>query len=260
VYPFERFTEDAKKTLTLAQEEAERSHHSYIGTEHLLLGVLRNHDGVGYKVLDGLGIHTPEVRLKIESVLGRNERIIIQQIVPTSRVKQVIEIAFEEARRMGSQNVSSGHLLMGLVIEGDGIAAHVLEDLGATAERVIAAVEAEMGVPPSSRTKRKRRRGLFRSWQPRPGTTGYLARTRPPVLFTSAAEALLGVLKVPHIAKQLSDRGLDVDKLVSQLEDPPEAVVKFRAELLEARNEERAADLAKKLDQAEREWLDKLAP
>src|SRR5690348_8873249 len=85
VYPFERFSEDAKKTLTLAQEEAERSHHSYIGTEHLLLGVLRNQDGVGYKVLDRLGIHTADVRLRIESVLGRNPRIIIQQIVPTSR-------------------------------------------------------------------------------------------------------------------------------------------------------------------------------
>ena len=85
MYPFERFSEDAKKTLTLAQEEAERSHHSYIGTEHLLLGVLRNQDGVGYKVLDRLGIHTADVRLRIESVLGRNPRIIIQQIVPTSR-------------------------------------------------------------------------------------------------------------------------------------------------------------------------------
>jgi ClpA/ClpB-like protein len=256
VYPFERFSEDAKKTLTLAQEEAERSHHSYIGTEHLLLGVLRNQEGVGHKVLDRLGIHTAEVRLRIESVLGRNERIIIQQIVPTSRVKQVIEIAFEEARRMGSQNVGSGHLLMGLVIEGEGIAAHVLEDLGATADRVIAAVEAEMEVPSLGRTKRNPRRGLFRFL----GGTGYLARTRPPVLFTSPAETLLGVLKVPHIAKQLSDRGLDVDRLVSQLEDPPEAVVKLRANLLEARDEKRAADLARKLELAEKEWLSKLAP
>jgi ATP-dependent Clp protease ATP-binding subunit ClpC len=105
MYPFERFTERAKKVLTLAQEEAERSHHSYIGTEHLLLGL-------------------------------RNERIVIQQIIPTSRVKKVIEISFEEARRMGHNYVGTEHLLLGLLIEGEGIAAHVLEDLGANLEKV----------------------------------------------------------------------------------------------------------------------------
>jgi ATP-dependent Clp protease ATP-binding subunit ClpC len=141
MYPFERFTERAKKVLTLAQEEAERSHHSYIGTEHLLLGLLREGDGLAAKVLANLGVEIGKVRQTIESVLGRNERIIIQQIIPTSRVKKVIEISFEEARRMGHNYVGTEHLLLGLLIEGEGIAAHVLEDLGANLEKVRAEIE-----------------------------------------------------------------------------------------------------------------------
>src|SRR5438128_6526699 len=136
MYPFERFTERAKKVLTLAQEEAERSHHSYIGTEHLLLGLLREGEGLAAKVLNNLGVEINKVRSTIESVLGRNERIIIQQIIPTSRVKKVIEISFEEARRMGNNYVGTEHLLLGLLTEGEGIAAHVLEDLGANLEKV----------------------------------------------------------------------------------------------------------------------------
>ncbi len=141
MYPFERFTERAKKVLTLAQEEAERSHHSYIGTEHLLLGLLREGEGLAAKVLNNLGVEIGKVRQTIESVLGRNERIIIQQIIPTSRVKKVIEISFEEARRMGHNYVGTEHLLLGLLIEGEGIAAHVLEDLGATLDKVRSEIE-----------------------------------------------------------------------------------------------------------------------
>lgn len=141
MYPFERFTERAKKVLTLAQEEAERSHHSYIGTEHLLLGLLREGDGIAAKVLNNLGVDIGKVRQTIDSVLGRNERPITQQIIPTTRVKKVIEIAFDEARRMGHNYVGTEHLLLGLLIEGEGIAAHVLEELGATLEKVRAEIE-----------------------------------------------------------------------------------------------------------------------
>src|SRR5256886_15655265 len=141
MYPFERFTERAKKVLTLAQEEAERSHHSYIGTEHLLLGLLREGEGLAAKVLNNLGVEIGKVRQTIESGLGRNERIIIQQIIPTSRVKKVIEISFEEARRMGHNYVGTQHLLLGLVIEGEGIAAHTLDDLGANIEKARTEIE-----------------------------------------------------------------------------------------------------------------------
>lgn len=146
MFPFERFTEEAVKVLALAQEEAERSHHSYIGSEHLLLGILRNPDGFGYRVLGSLGVSIEPVRKTIELVLGWNERIIVQQIIPTSRLKRIVELAFEEARRTGSSSVNSGHLLIGIVLEGEGIAAHVLEDLGATRQRVVKAVARELGV------------------------------------------------------------------------------------------------------------------
>ena len=275
MYPFERFAEEAKKVLTLAQEEAERSQHSYIGTEHLLLGLLRNQEGVGCKVLAGLGVHIEQVRKKIETVLGVNERIVFQDIIPTSRVKHVIEISFDEARSMGSQNVNSGHLLMGLVIEGEGIAAHVLEDLGAGADRVIAAVEAALGATPSGRGKRKPPGRLFRPWQPPMSATSYVARTRRPARAVSDAADMLRLLQLPHIAKVLNARGIDVERLARELRDPPEAVVKLRFQLqtvrnelsaavaqqdyeLAARHEKKAAALAKQLDQAEQEWLGQL--
>jgi ATP-dependent Clp protease ATP-binding subunit ClpA len=141
MYPFERFTERAKKVLTFAQEEAERARHNYIGTEHLLLGLLRESDGMAAKALANLGVELPMVRQTIESLLAQNDRLIIQQIVPTSRVKKVIEKSFEEARRLGHNYVGTEHMLLGLLIEGEGIAAHVLIDLGATLDKVRAEVE-----------------------------------------------------------------------------------------------------------------------
>jgi len=136
LYPFERFTDGAKRTLTLAQEEAERAHHSYIGSEHLLLGLLRAGEGRGAAALANLGIEIKKVRSTMETILGRNEPIIIQQIIPTSRVKKIIEISFEEARSMGCDEVGTEHILLGLLIEGEGIAAHILHDLGASLDAV----------------------------------------------------------------------------------------------------------------------------
>jgi ATP-dependent Clp protease ATP-binding subunit ClpA len=141
IYPFERFSELAKKVLTNAQQEAERAHHSYIGTEHLLVGLLREPDGLGAKALAGLGVHLDEVRRTIESVLSRNEKIIIQQIIPTSQVKKVIELAFLEARKESSDSVGTEHLLLGLMVEGTSVAPHVLNDLGVSESKVRTEVE-----------------------------------------------------------------------------------------------------------------------
>jgi ATP-dependent Clp protease ATP-binding subunit ClpC len=102
----------------------------------MLLGLMQEREGLAAKVLGNLGIEIGMVRETIEAVLGRPERIIVQEVVPTSRVKKVIEIAFEESRRMGHNYVSTEHLLLGLLIEGEGIGAHVLEDLGATLSTV----------------------------------------------------------------------------------------------------------------------------
>ena len=145
MYPFERFTDAAKAVLRSAQEESARSGHSYIGTEHLLLGLMGVEEGVAAKALASLGIEQGQVRTTIASVLGGNERIVIQQIIPTSRVKKVIELAFGESLRGGRAHVGTGQLLLALVMEGEGIAAHVLKDLGADYTKVANAVAAVEG-------------------------------------------------------------------------------------------------------------------
>ena len=141
MYPFERFTGAGKRVLTLAQEEAERGHHTYIGTEHILLALLHEHNTVAGEVLHQLSVDVADARRIIHTTLDANERII-QQIIPTSRVKKVIEISFKEAREMGDVSVGTEHLLLGLLVEGDGIAAHVLEDLGASLQNVRTQIEA----------------------------------------------------------------------------------------------------------------------
>jgi ATP-dependent Clp protease ATP-binding subunit ClpC len=141
MYPFSAFTESAKRVLTLAQEEAEIGHLSYIGTEHLLLGLMRDQEGMGARVLQNLGLETDKVRAAIASVLGRDEQVTRKHgIIPTSRVKKVIEIAFEEARRRDSHFVGPEHLLLALVIEGQGFAAGVLNDMGATRSKIDAEI------------------------------------------------------------------------------------------------------------------------
>lgn len=143
MYPFERFSAPAKTVLTLAQEEAERSRHSYIGTEHLLVALIRADEGSAAGVLRILGVTVEATRAAVEAALGRNERILIQQIIPTSGVKKVIEIAFEEARRRGRNYVGTDHILLALMIEGEGVAAHVLADIGMTIDAVRDAIERE---------------------------------------------------------------------------------------------------------------------
>jgi len=142
VYPFERFTDTAKQVLTFAQEEAERSGHHYIGTEHLLLGLLRARRGVAAIALRSLGVELEPARQTISDMLGGAQPIEIRQIVPTSRVKKVIELAFEESRREDQPHVGTAQLLIALMTEGDGIAAHVLQDMGADRAGVVGAIHA----------------------------------------------------------------------------------------------------------------------
>lgn len=157
-YPFERFSDEAKQTLMAAQKEAELSQRGYIGTEHILLGLLRISSGSAYRALAKLAIDYETVRTTIEKALGRRDRPGQNEPIPTTRVKRVIEIAFEASRRMGWQTVESGHLLMGVAIEGQGIAAIVLKDLGAGADRVTAAVEHELHAPAAGRGEAQSRR------------------------------------------------------------------------------------------------------
>ncbi|MXY87699.1 MAG: ATP-dependent Clp protease ATP-binding subunit [Dehalococcoidia bacterium] len=133
---FDKFTERARRVLTLAQEEAHRFNHNYIGTEHILLGLVREGDGVAAKVLSNLGVELNKVRSAVEFIIGRGDRTVLGEIGLTPRAKKVIELAVDEARRLGHSYIGTEHLLLGLVREGEGIAAGVLESLGVNIERV----------------------------------------------------------------------------------------------------------------------------
>jgi len=133
---FDKFTERARKVLSLAQEEAQRFQHTYIGTEHLLLGLVREGEGVAAKVLNKLGVELEKVREAVEFIIGRGDRIVIGEIGLTPRAKKVIELAVDEARRLNHHYIGTEHLLLGLVREGEGIAAGVLESLGVNLAKV----------------------------------------------------------------------------------------------------------------------------
>jgi ATP-dependent Clp protease ATP-binding subunit ClpA len=133
---FDKFTERARKVLSLAQEEAQRFQHNYIGTEHLLLGLVREGEGVAAQVLGKLGVELNKVRGSVEFIIGRGDRIVLGEIGLTPRAKKVIELAVDEARHLNHHYIGTEHLLLGMVREGQGIAAGVLESLGVNLEKV----------------------------------------------------------------------------------------------------------------------------
>jgi ATP-dependent Clp protease ATP-binding subunit ClpA len=131
----DKFTDSARRVLTLAQEEAVRLNHNYIGTEHLLLGLIRLQDCGAAKVLTNLGVDLNRARSAMEFIAGRGDRPIVGEVGLTPRAKHVIELAVDEARRLSHRGISTEHLLLGLVREGEGIAAGVLESLAVSLER-----------------------------------------------------------------------------------------------------------------------------
>ena len=133
---FDRLTNRAKQTLALAQEEAHLLGHNYIGTEHLLLGLIREETGLAAQVLDKFGIAVADVRAAIESTIGKGQYRVQGKIELSPRTKRVMELAFDEARRLGHYYISTEHLLLGLAREGGGIAAGILEGLGVNLEQI----------------------------------------------------------------------------------------------------------------------------
>ncbi len=134
---FEHFSERAREVMTLAYEEAQRFEHNYIGTEHLLLGLLRDEDGIAAGVLRGLDVDLRKVRAAVEFIIGRGDRAArVGEVGLTPRIKRVIELAGDEARRMKQATVGTEHLLLGMVREREGIGAGVLESLGVNLEKV----------------------------------------------------------------------------------------------------------------------------
>ena len=137
---FEKFSERARRVLTIAQEEARNLNHSYIGTEHILLGLVREEEGVAARVLTNLGIGLGKVRSAVEFIIGRGEKPGSGETGLTPRAKKVIELAIDEARQMGHNYIGTEHLLLGLLREGEGVASSVLDSFGITLERARAEV------------------------------------------------------------------------------------------------------------------------
>jgi ATP-dependent Clp protease ATP-binding subunit ClpC len=144
---FERFTEPARQVVVLAQDEARTLNHNYIGTEHLLLGLLREEDGLGARVLQSLGITLGEVRAQVARIVGQGEIVSPGQIPFTPRAKKVLELSMREALALGHNYIGTEHILLGLMSENEGVACRILLDFDADADKIRGEVIRLLGGP-----------------------------------------------------------------------------------------------------------------
>ena len=155
---WEPFTERARRSIVLAQEEAQRLGNNYIGTEHILLGIISEGESLAAKVLETLGVNLAKVRQEVEAIVGRGGQTVQQEMVFTPRAKRVIELAFEEARQLNHNYIGTEHLLLGLIREGEGVAARVLTNLGVDPAKVRVQTTSLLGAegqPPAPKGKSK---------------------------------------------------------------------------------------------------------
>ncbi len=222
---FDKFTERARKVLNLAQEEAHRFNHNYIGTEHILLGLVREGDGVAARVLANLNVELHKVRAAVELIIGRNEGLVIGDVGLTPRAKKVVELAIDEARKLNHHYIGTEHLLLGLVREGEGIAAGVLESLGVSLEQVRTEVMNVLNASGGSQPQRS---------EPEPANFSRLNADAQHVLILAQQEAsrlghryigaehiLLGVVVNPDsvAAQALTSMGLDLAEVGIAVEE-----------------------------------------
>jgi ATP-dependent Clp protease ATP-binding subunit ClpC len=142
---FERFTEKAIKVIMLAQEEARRLGHNFVGTEQILLGLIGEGTGIGPKVLKAMGVNLKDARQEVEKIIGRGSGFVAVEIPFTPRAKRVLELSLEEARQLGHNYIGTEHLLLGLIREGEGVAARVLENLGVDLSKVRSQIIRSLG-------------------------------------------------------------------------------------------------------------------
>jgi ATP-dependent Clp protease ATP-binding subunit ClpC len=133
---FERFSERARQVVVLAQDEARALKHNYIGTEHILLGLLREEEGLASRVLESFDITVEEVRVQVALIIGEGDEVTTGQIPFTPRAKKVLELALREALKLGHNYIGTEHILLGLVRVDEGVAARILLDFGADAEKI----------------------------------------------------------------------------------------------------------------------------
>jgi ATP-dependent Clp protease ATP-binding subunit ClpC len=167
---FERFTERARQVVVLAQEEARGLGHGYIGTEHILLGLLREMEGLAARVLESLDVKLEDVRAEVAGIVGPGDEATTGQIPFTPRAKKVLELSLREALALGHDYIGTEHVLLGIVREGRGVAVRILDELGAPGERVREEVlrtlggvpGVEAGARPVGLRRRRRRRLAYR--------------------------------------------------------------------------------------------------
>jgi len=145
---FERFTERARQVVVLAQDEARALKHNYIGTEHILLGLLREEEGLAARVLESLDITVEEVRAQVARIVGSGDEPPAGELPFTPRSKKVLELALSEALKLGHNYIGSEHILLGLVREGEGVANRILADQGADSDRIRGALFTMLGGSP----------------------------------------------------------------------------------------------------------------
>jgi ATP-dependent Clp protease ATP-binding subunit ClpC len=150
---FERFTERARKVIVLAQHEARALKHNYIGTEHLLLGLMREEEGIAARVLESFGLTVEEIRAQVARIVGQGDEVGTGQIPFTPRSKRVLELSLRQAITLQHNHIGTEHLLLALLHEGGGVALQILDDLGADPDDVWAAVFRALGSedPPKRR-------------------------------------------------------------------------------------------------------------
>src|SRR5687767_3938426 len=156
---FERFTDRARRAVVLAQEEARLLNHNYIGSEHILLGLIQEGEGVAARALESLGISLDGVREQVQEIIGQGPAAPTGHIPFTPRAKKVLELALREALQLGHSYIGTEHILLGLVREGEGVAAQVLQKLGADLARVRQTVVESLGSSESPGRSPRRRRG-----------------------------------------------------------------------------------------------------
>lgn len=153
---FERFTEKAIKVIMLAQEEARRLGHNFVGTEQILLGLIGEGTGIAAKTLKSLGVTLRDARVEVEKIIGRGSGFVAVEIPFTPRAKRVLELSWDEARQLGHNYIGTEHLLLGLIREGEGVAVRVLENVGVELSRVRSTVIRMLGETTASTTSQTR--------------------------------------------------------------------------------------------------------
>ncbi len=247
---FERFTERARQVVVLAQEEARTLKHNYIGTEHILLGLLREEEGVGARVLELLGVTIERTRAEVLKLVGSGEEVTAGQIPFTPRAKKVLELALREALSFAHNYIGTEHILLGLMRENEGVAARVLREFGADPEKVRNEVIRMVSGPGSPVAARP-------APEPMPamrpmGAAGLWARIVPEIRErllrdADAGDLLLMLASIPDslVARTLAELGVEgevLDEALKQARARGPSPFEERLELLRTQRAEAEAE------------------